>query len=264
MQTILTRGSFAAVVVALSAATASAHISGITSTDNSSGVFDVATHQTSVGPVGVAGNAVSFTHTTQLVNTAAFTGGVVQTSVGNSSFQLAFTVEDPGNVGFEISLDQLLRGYSGVDVQVGQGNATGVSYFVQFDDSTDAPDTFSNFVPAFIGTSGVGLTVPDGSEPDSARDFFEAIDSDVLGSYVGTTDFVLDFTTGFSPTTNVFFQNGGVGSGEINYGLGTSQIGDDFTADELGHFLTVTATFVPEPASLGLLGVLGLGLLRRR
>lgn len=247
------------------AGSASASISGITSTDNSSGgVFQTFLHQTSVSPVTTAGNTAEFTHTTQLLNAATYSGGAAQINVGNSSFQLAFTVEDPTNAGFTVDVDQLLQGYSAVSVTTGRGDATGVSYFVQFDDSTDAPGTLSNRVDLFIGTGGVTETVDAGMAPASTRQFDSATDSDVLGAYVGTTDFLLDYTTFFSPTTNVFFQNNSIGNGEVSYGLGTAQPGDNFAPEDLGHFLTVRATFVPEPTSAAAVAALGLLGLRRR
>lgn len=247
------------------AGAASASFSGITTTDNSSANgFQTFLHQTSVSPVTTSGNTAEFTHTAQLLNAATYSGGVAQVNSRNSSFQLAFTVEDPTNAGFTVDVDQLLQGYSALSVTSGRGDATGVSYFVQFDDSTDAPGTLSNRTDLFIGTAGVTETVDPGTAPASTRQFDSDTDSDVLGVYVGTTDFLLDYTTFFSPTTNVFFQNNSVGSGEVSYGLGTAQPGDDFAQEDLGHFLTVRATFVPEPTSAAAVAALGLLGLRRR
>lgn len=245
---------------------ASAQITGITSADNSSPPgAQTFLHQTSVSPVTTLGATAEFVHTTQLLNSAVFNGGAAQTNPRRSSFQLAFTVEDPSNVGFTVEIDQLLRGYSEVSVTSGRGDATGVSYFVQADDSTDAPGTLSNRVDLFIGTGGVSVALGPSDPPSMARELFEATDSDVFGSYVGTTDFLLDYTTFFSPTTNVFFQNNSVGSGAINYGLGSLPANDPLTQADLGHFLTVRATFnIPEPSSAVLLALALLGAIGRR
>ncbi len=257
----------AAVVGSLATTHADATITNILSNDTSApdeSMPQVWTHQTSVSPLTTVGNEVSFTHHAQLLNAASFGGGVAQTHPRRSSFVLSFTVEDPTNAGFTLDIEQLLRGYSSVEVSSGQGDATGVSYFVQVDDSTDAPGTLSNDVSLFINTSGVTGTGTAGGPPTVVRALGESSSSETFGSFVGTTDFVFDYTTFFTPTTNVFFQNNSVGSGQINYGLAPTLPTDDYDPTELGHFFTVTATFVPEPASAALLGLGGLACLRRR
>lgn len=247
-------------------ATASAQITGISTTDNSSAAgSQIFLHQTSVSPVTTSGNTAEFVHTAQLLNEAMYSGGAAQVNARNSSFQLAFTVEDPNNAGFTVEIDQLLRGYSQVSVTSGRGDATGVSYFVQAGDSTDAPGTLSNRVDLFIGTDGVTVNLGPSDPPATARELFESTDSDVFGSYVGATDFVLDYTTFFSPTTNVFFQNNSVGSGAVNYGLGVLLANDPLNQSQLGHFLTVRTTFnIPEPNSALLLALVSLGTVARR
>lgn len=269
MITTTSRFRFGSVLIGLLGAVAVANGAGITdivSTDNSSmSIGQTFLHQTSVSPVTSSGATSEFVHTAQLLNAATYTGGAAQVNSANSSFQLAFTVEDPSNAGFTVEIDQLLRGYSGVSVDSGRGDATGVSYFVQADDSTDAPGTLSNRTDLFIATGGVTVSLGPGDPPLATREFASASDSDVLGSYVGTTDFLLDYTTLFSPTTNVFFQNNSTGSGAVNYGLGPLPPGDPFTASQLGHFMTVRATFnIPEPASVLVLAPLGLAAAGRR
>lgn len=247
-------------------AAAAAQITGITSTDNSSSTgSQTFLHQTSVSPVTTAGNTAEFVHTTQLLNAATYSGGFAQVHKRNSSFQLAFTVEDPSNAGFTVEIDQLLRGYSEISVTSGRGDATGVLYLVREDDPTDPPGTLSNRTDLFISTGGVTVDLDPGDPPASARELVEASDSDVLGNYTGTTDFLLDYSTTFSTTTNVFFQNNSVGSGSVNYGLGSLPANDPFTQSQLGHFLTVRTTFnIPEPSSWLLLSVVSLGAVARR
>lgn len=260
--TLWLRRFAAAVVLSLvTAGAATASITSVVSTDNSSAVgTPIWEHQTSVSPVTTAANTASFTHTVQLLNSATHTGGVAQLHSRNSVFELAFTVEDPTNSGFTLDIDQLLRGYSTVTVEAGRGDATGLLYFVRADDSTDAPGTLSTRTDLFLSTGGVTGVVDTGEPTLTVSDYFSDDSSVTFGSYVGTTDFLLDFTSLLSPTTNVFFQNGSVGSGSVNYGLGTLPPGSPFTPADLGHFMTITATFesVPEPSSLTTMAVLSL------
>lgn len=221
-------------------------------------------HQTVAGPVTFDGTVATFTHHTRLNNHAVFNGGVAQTHGRRSSFVVSFTVLDPGNIGFALDVDQLLRGYSEVVAEAGRGDATGVSYYVQIDDSTDAPNTLTAEPNLFIGTSGVHAT---GGPTTTVREYDEATESTSLGSFVGTTDFLFDYTTNFTPTTNVFFQNNAVGGGEIAYGFGTPRSGDSFQPEQLGHIADFIVTYnapVPEPAALALLGMSPLVLRRRR
>ena len=73
----------------------------------------------------------------------------------------------------------------------------------------------------------------------------------------------LRFTTTTTPTTNILFGNFQTGFGEIDFGLGALVQGLDIDPAELGHFVTISATFVPEPASI-CLWTLGLALLTAR
>ena len=253
----------AAAAMTLAAPALAADIANITSTDRSVADGPMWQHDVSVGSVSRSGKAFSFTQQTQLVNSYVATGGNAQVHPRKSTWLLEFTVEDEAGVGFTLDIDQLLRGYAELNVTSGQGNVTGVSYYVKSGDSTDG-ESLSVDTSLFIGTNGFSVEASD--TPPTRRELATSSKSERFGTYVGTTNFAFDYTNVFTPTTNIFFGNDATGSGQLNYGLGTGQAGDAFSAAELGHFFTVTATFtaVPEPGAATAAGVIGVGMLLRR
>lgn len=212
-----------------------------------------------VGPVEDVGSTSSFTHRMSFYNECSASGGVAQVHKRNVVYRLDFTVQDPGSLGYELLVESLLRGISSI-TQTSDGGtafATGASFHVEIDDSTDDPDTFTTFVPLFNSTNSVSVT-----GVSSNTELTENVESASLGFFVGTTSFSLQFSTVPTPTTNILFGNGQSGSGFVNYGLGSVPDGFDVEQSDLGHFLTVTANFVPEPSavillSFGMMGVLG-------
>ena len=188
----------------------------------------------------------SFIHRIACRNVNVGVGSVAQVNKRNVAFELVFTVEDPDGNGFMLRIDELIRGVSGINwTEGGSGTAfaTGLSMLAEYDDSTDAPDTFTpigNLVG--LGTNGVAI-----AEPGSLAELHEREESAELGPYVGTTEFVLRFNSTFSPTTNVVFPNNAFGAGVVAYGVGPVPAGFGVSPSDLGHFLNVTAAFNPPP-----------------
>lgn len=242
-----------------SVAAASISGTGVSNTSNAAEVVPPTTFQTesTLGAVAtVAPGVESFVHRMAFVNTLAAGGGVAQVHKRNVQYQIDFTVEDPLGQGFEVDLESLVRGASRIN-QTSDGGlafANGASFFVTYDDSTDAPNTFSNLIPLFNGVPGVSVN---GIETATAE--MQSTEAIVLGLYTGTTDFSVRFTTRLGPTTNLLFGNGQTGDGEIDFGLGSLAAGLSSDPADYGHFLTVQVTSeIPEPtgAILALAGLL--------
>jgi|GEM_PF-2928114 len=196
----------------------------------------------SVGPVSDSALQSTFTQRMAFRNTNVGAGGIAQVNKRNVAFELSFTVEDPDATGFLLRIDELMRGISGINwTSGGSGTAlaTGLSMVAQYDDSTDAPDTFT-LIGSLVGLGTDGVQV---SEPSSLAELKEREESADLGPYFGTTDFVLRFDSTFSSTTNVVFPNNAFGTGAVVYGLGPVPSGFGVTPSDLGHFLTITVAF---------------------
>lgn len=201
--------------------------------------------QSTLGGVEVDDLRVQFTHRMAFYNQQTASGGIAQTNKRNVIYEIAFTVEDPQEQGFLLRLDSLMNGISEIDWETGEtgsASATGVMFSATYDDSTDAPGTFS-IIPGVFGQSTPGLSI---SSPQ--RQVQEQSSERVanLGPYVGTTEFVFRFTTIGTPTTNVLLPNNATGFGSVGYGLGELPMEygsvDPLT---LGHFLTFTVAFAP-------------------
>jgi hypothetical protein len=240
----------------LLAVPASASITNIAVTNNSAANENLPTRsfqtQSTLLPVTTSGATTYFNHHMAFRNQFTASGGVAQTHRRNVIFTIDFTVEDPSNHGFTLEADSSLFGSSAVMVtSSGRGDATGASFFVEYDDSTDPPGTFTTLASLFTTTSGVNAT-NFGNASVVDDDFADV----VVGNYVGTTSFTFNFTTVFTPTTNVFFQNGDTGSGEVDY----------LSSPLYGHVVKFTATsLVPEPNGMALLtAALSCGITLRR
>lgn len=198
----------------------------------------------SAGPVSDSALQSTFTQRMAFRNTNVGAGGIAQVNKRNVAFELSFTVEDPDSTGFLLRIDELMRGISGINwTSGGSGTAlaTGLSMVAEYDDSTDAPETFT-LIGSLVGLGTDGVQV---SEPGSAAELKEREESADLGPYFGTTDFVLRFDSTFSSTTNVVFPNNAFGTGAVVYGVGPAPSGFGVTPSDLGHFLTITASFAP-------------------
>jgi hypothetical protein len=186
----------------------------------------------------------SFVHRIAFRNTHVALGGLAQTNKRVVAFDLAFTVEDSDENGFLLRVDEFAQGISGIlwgdGGTGGTALATGISMLAEYDDSTDGADTFAPIGSLVgLGPNGVQIT-----EPGSIAELQERANKADLGPYVGTTTFVLRFSSFFSPTTNVVFPNDVTGSGAVLYGFGAVPPGfDGVSADDLGHFLRITASF---------------------
>jgi hypothetical protein len=223
-------------------------ISGISFVDSSSGppttpnaTFAVSSEQ---GNPVLEGAIASFVQRVVARNTRSAIGGVAQINKRNVVYQLDFTVEDPANLGFRLSIESLIRGVSWISQSTGVADpavATGLVYGVQWDDSTDAPDTYTAFgLLNDVGTTGVmveGIGV--------AGELQSSLTSGTAGVFVGTTSFSFRFTTVTTPTTNVAFQNNQLGFGVVDYGIGPLPDGfESVDVNDLGHFLTIRARFL--------------------
>jgi len=207
--------------------------------------------QSTLGGVDTDDLRVFFGHRMAFSNRHIASGGIAQTNKRNVVYELSFTVEDPLEQGFLLRVDSLVRGISEIDWQVGgegSASATGISLDARYDDSTDAPGSFS-FVPTVFGqnTGGALVNFP---ERLAVQNESERVAN--LGPYTGSIDFVFRFTTATSPTTNVLFPNSAEGSGSVVYGLG--ELPPEYAAvdlQDLGHFLIFTAAFSsPCPADV--------------
>jgi hypothetical protein len=201
--------------------------------------------QSTLFPVSLDGAIASVTHRMAARNRRVAAGNAAQVNKKNVVFQMDFTVQDPANLGFRLSVESVIRGISAVQQSgVPEGTialATGLVYSVTWDDSTDDPGTYSTLV--LLQGEGTPIVSIDASE--SAAQLQEDIAGGNLGVYVGDTTFSFRFTSVTTPTTNLLFANFVLGEGLVEYGIGPVPPGfEDVSAAELGHFLTFRARFL--------------------
>lgn len=199
--------------------------------------------QSILGPVTSDGLAVGFTHRMAAHNTRIATGTVAQVNKRSLVFEIVFTVEDPEQQGYTLGFDSLIQNISTIQWTGGPGTtawSTGLALDVRYDDTDNGEEDFEVLTGLFAqATDGVTVT-----EWGSAAVFESSTATGSLGPYTGTNRFAVRITTVTTPTTNVAFPNSATGSGSVNLGLGgVSDSYPDINPADLGHFLTVTATF---------------------
>lgn len=210
--------------------------------------------QSTLTGVQTVGDTSFFTHRMAARNWLVANGSVAQVHKGNVIYDLEFTVNDPLNLGYEISLENVLKGISLVDV--GTNPTAGFCYSTGLNLASYYGSTF------LAGISG--STLGTGFQTAGYHALYEEYTgTQFVGNFQGTNTFNFHFTSLVTPTTNVVFDNFAFGRGEVIYGLGSIPTGfEQYDMADLGHFLTVNVKMnaVPEPGSVGLLGLVMAGL----
>lgn len=201
------------------------------------------------------------------------------------SFTLAFTVADPNNIGYTLSLDTLMRGYLSALYTSGPANnidfdvrVAGADFSVWVDSGSG--EAFDSALSSFTGTS----QLVDANETTTSRNVLASSStSGSLGSFTGTRNFLIRLSQSPSPVGTVVIQNDIQGEGSLRFGLnptvptfstGVTPGPDGEAGSNHGLFVTATARFnqdipsgeIPEPSTFGLLlpALLLLPVLRKR
>jgi len=231
------------------------------------------------------GEVYSFEHRMQIYNgfhIPTGSGFIAATHPRIVSYDLFFTIEDTDNRGYTLNVDSVMRGYATALSTAGGTNIFATTVNGPFlsgridTDTSDATDS--------LNTQVAGMTIDStGTSANSGTTFSHLATDNSLsydgGDFVGTRSFGLRFTTAQSGNTNVFMQNNYEGQGSYRFGgsntnaalniTGDPQTGDPLNDSELGHFVTVSASFntvaVPEPSGVMFLFIAGsLSLLRKK
>ena len=171
--------------------------------------------QINTGSVSQSGMVYSFTNQFAFSNAHIVEPGgptVALTHSKSISYDLLFTVNDPMNFGYTLSVDSALRGFISIDSS-GPGTVTGSTgaFSGRIDtDLTDGMDT--------LGTQLNDLTILGVSRNTAGNHLVDPTRNYDGGNFVGTNDFALRFTSFGSPT-NVFLQNNQTGEGALRFGL---------------------------------------------
>lgn len=194
----------------------------------------------------------------------------------NVVYDLSFTVDDPLNRGYTITVDSGMRGFAEAIWEMGGSNvvATGLTVSGRIDtDTNDDNDTLTNQIgelTLFSNSATANSTTP------NLRVATDTSKQLVLDEIVGTRDMAMRFTSVVTPTTNVFLQNNHQGQGSVQFGLnntlneldpsGQPVIGDAYAPENLGHFVTVTVDYnpIPEPSISAIWLAMFVALLGRR
>lgn len=192
----------------------------------------------------------------------AGTSGVTQVSGGLDQTLILDKPADPGIYTFTLSMkaniDQGVLGHStdlAADGPVAAGPFAGINPGV--------PDFFFTNAP--------------GNLPPEAGTFADDIGSSVVGQYLGqvtlgTIEITIDKTNGPIGEINIFARVGGLGWGDssadgapdVYYGPNAALDGNPVAGTPYGDLAVVTIRQVPEPATMSLLGLGALALIRRR
>ena len=216
--------------------------------------------------LGVSTDATSSTLGTQMrwYNGFKSSGGMAQVHKRNVTYDLLFSVEDSFSLGYSLSIETILRGYSVALLEGGSGDvrATSTSLSGRFDDDLlDASDTLDTQVSQLTLLSSNGALSGENSvRGDGATDLQKSFLLDGVNAFVGPRSFALRFTTVPTSTTNVFMDNTVLGQGSVRFGLSNTLDALNATGGaleshspdvDLGHFVTVTATSLSEPPPPG-------------
>lgn len=242
-----------------------ANTSGADSTTIQPGYVNEFRTQNSLGAVTTIGNTSSFTNHFQWMSAMLIpTGGFANINFAYPSYDLTFTIDDPGNVGYTLNVESIVRGF--VEAIYASGP---VSPFSRVDSNgTNLAaylDTGSGFVLHFpLRVTGGVATATAGNPLVST--LVTSTDTVSLGSYTGTRTFGLRFAENPSPALSQVAQNGVAGEAVGRFGVEPTLAQfvladypglDGEAAAQHGHFLTVSAEFnstgVPEPATWALM-----------
>jgi len=195
-------------------------------------------------------------------------------------------VDDPTNIGYELTIDSMLRGILTASYEGFTGSANdsdfGVSVFGA--NLLAYIDTGSGFGPSVNALSWFAQSVSATADNPTASLIVGGTKSINLGSFSGTQEFGIRLSYNPSPTTTHISSNYVLSTTTARFGVDLgSEIGaaaypgpDGEPASDHGHFLTIGARFqpsgepdpgqIPEPSTYALLGagLIGMGLLRRR
>ena len=142
---------------------------------------------------------------------------------GNVTYDLLFSVEDSFSLGYSLSIETILRGYSVALLEGDSGDvqATSTSLSGRFDDDLlDASDTLDTQVSQLTLFLQMALSSGEKSvRGDGATDLQKSFLLDGVDAFVGSRSFALRFTTVTTPTTNVFMGNDVLGQGSVRFGL---------------------------------------------
>lgn len=163
----------------------------------------------------------------------------------NVGYEMEFTVEDPLNEGYEISVDNVMRGRVTVRRDEPIGAQAGAGLLLGRLDANDGagPIHYAGFT-----NSGGGVIVSGTSADAFASQLFENDKTWVAPTiYTGTRTFVMSFSSFPSGVTTNIFQNYGGGEGAIQFGINATLPGFSYgtSADDLstlGHLATVMVT----------------------
>ena len=228
-------------------------------------------HSQAFTPPAAAGNGNTASFTNRFAWMSAhrvFPGGpsLVLSNSNTVAYDLLFTIEDPLNQGYELSIDSVFRGY----LTAGWQSNTGAFASLVFAAGTlmvatlDSGGGFGTAITPL--NTAVDVAVADSTNPVSNL-LVANSGSYVPGVFTGTHSFVLRYST-LAANTSGALQNFNTGEADVRFGLDPVSTRfvfanypglDGETADGHGHFVTVTARFladageVPEPGTMSLL-----------
>lgn len=142
----------------------------------------------------------------------------------------------------------------------------------------DGPVTAGPFAGINPGVPDFFFTNAPGNQPPEAGTFADDIGSSVVGQYLGaavnlgTIELTIDKTSGPTGDISVFARVGGLGWGDssadgapdVFYGPNTALDGNPVGGTPYGTLPVITIRQIPEPATMGLLALGAIAVVRRR